>query len=118
MPRHFLEKQTITAGVMTGTNTLTGLVMTVQNLDAICYQSIVTGSAGPVTGALKLFGSNDGTNFTQIGSDVAVSGNGTFLTPNPNTAAGDHGYKFSRLDYVNASGTGVLNVFFHGKASG
>lgn len=120
MPRHFLEKQVITNGVMTGTNTITGLVMTIQNIDTLTYQTVVTGSAGPVTGNWRLFGSNDGVNFAQIGADVAQSGNGTKLILDPGAAGalGPHGYKYSRLDYINTSGTGTANAFFHGKASG
>lgn len=119
MPRYFLEKQVITNGVMTGTNTLTGLVMTIQTLDTFSYQTVVTGSAGPVVGVWRLFGSNDGVNFAQIGADIAQSGNGTKLVLDPGSAGnlGPHGYKFSRLDYVNTSGTGVANAFFHGKSS-
>jgi len=114
MPRFNIEKITLNA-VALGSNQ-TGSVVDMKTIDSFNYAVVVTAAAGLNTN-LRLFGSNDGTNFAQIGSDVNVTANGTYLIPSPATAQGMHGYHYSRLDNVATAGTATGTAVYHGKGS-
>lgn len=101
----------ITNGVMTSTNTLTSVATFIANLDNIGLQVVWTGTP---TGTLSVLVSPDDVSYDAL----------TFNPPltQPAGAGGRYWVNMSQLasfyikvQYVNASGTGVLNVKICGK---
>jgi hypothetical protein len=116
-----LKFQTITNGVMTGTSTLTSTVTNIQFLDLIGLQMNFTGTP---TGTFQV----------QVSADYVLDNNGNVINPGnwinlvlptAPVAAGapgniyidiiDTSAPWIRLQYTNASGTGVLNAFITAK---
>lgn len=104
----------INAGVMTGTATLTSNAFNIQNLDNIGLQVKWTGSA---VGTITVEGTLDATdnnNWVPLEFDPALT------QPNNNATSylvrlNQVPYPYIRVKYVNASSTGVLNVWISGK---
>jgi hypothetical protein len=114
-------KKVIDAGVMTGTTALTSVVTDLQSVLVASYQMVWTSTA---VGTFSIEVSNSYEN--RAGTET---GTWTVLTldsapTNPAGAGGDTGvdlsqlpYRYVRLKYTNASSTGVLNAWIHGKAA-
>ncbi len=89
---------------------VTGTAFTVQHTPIVGIQAVWSAGATPV-GSIQLQGSIDGTNFFNIGSSVAVSGNtGTAYVTDANAA-----YLYARLIYTRTSGTATLNAYSEAK---
>jgi len=89
---------------------VTGTAFTVQHTPIVCIQAVWSAGATPV-GTLQLQGSVDGTNFFNVGSTVAVSGNsGTAQVTDANA-----GYLYARMIYTRTSGTATLNAYAEAK---
>ena len=74
--------------------------------DLTTFSIQVTFSSGTLNGTLKLQGSNDNTNWSDIGgsSQAVASGASHLWTIN------NAGYDYVRVDWVNSSGTGTLSA--------
>lgn len=103
--------QLIASGAMTGTATITSSTYPVVNLDNMGLQVIWTGTP---TGTLTVNCSVDGVTFTALTFSPALT--------QPTGSAGNIlidlnqlPFPFLNVAYVNASGTGVLNVWLFGK---
>lgn len=101
----------ITDGVMTGTTTLTSPPTYIANLDNIGLQ---VGWTGTPTGTVSVLVSPDDVNYDALTFDPALT--------QPSGSASRYWINISQLasfyikvQYVNASGTGVLNVKICGK---
>ena len=98
----------LTAGDMSGN--LTSDAFTVQHTPIVCIQAVWSAGSTPV-GTLQLQGSVNGTDYFDVGSTVAVSGNtGTKQVTDANA-----GYLFARLVYTRTSGSGTLNAWAEAK---
>jgi len=82
---------------------------TVEHTPIVCIQANWSGVA-PV-GVIQLQGSIDGSNYFDVGSSVAVSGNSGSKCVNDDSA----GYLFARLKYTKTSGTGSIDAFASAK---
>lgn len=102
-------------GVQIATNesmgaNVTSSSFTVQHTPIVCIQAVWSAGGTPV-GTLQLQGSVNGTDFFNVGSTVAVSGNtGTAQVTDANA-----GYLFARLLYTRTSGTATLNAYAEAK---
>jgi len=101
--------QVLSAGDM-GSATLTSTAFSVQHTPIMGIQAVWSAGSTPV-GTLQLQGSIDGTNYFNVGSTVAVSGNsGTAYVSDANAF-----YLFARLIYTKTSGSGTLNAYAEAK---
>lgn len=101
--------QVVTNGDMSQA-TVTSTAFTVQHTPIVCIQAVWSAGSTPV-GTLQLQGSVDGTNYFNVGSTVAVSGNsGTAQVTDANA-----GYLFARLLYTRTSGSATLNAYAEAK---
>lgn len=124
----------IQAGVMAGTTVIGPVVTDVRDVDGIGYDITWTGAA---VGAIKVEVSNSYVPNLTIGAAAPIrAGNWTDVTslltpaitqPNNNARTIFVGLahtlsvmeaKFVRISYTNASSTGVLDVWMHGKSLG
>lgn len=101
----------INGGVMTGTATVTSATVNVWNLDNIAIQ---VGWTGTPTGTIAINCSIDNINFDSLTFDPALA--------QPSGSADNYlislnqlPYPYLQVQYVNASSTGVLNVWIFGK---
>lgn len=108
----YLNKKIITDGEMTGTDVLNSIPLNLQQMSRASFHLIWTGTP---SGVIKLQASNDEENWTDL-TDINSKIN------NPAGVAGDLlldlndlSFKSLRVQYTNASGTGVLNVVAHSK---
>lgn len=106
-----LDFQNITNGVMTGTTTITSATTNVQNLDNVGLEISWTGTP---TGTISVLGSNSNVNFYPLTFSPALT--------QPAGSAGGYlidlnqfPFFYIQIQYVNVSGTGVLNTYFSGK---
>lgn len=116
--KNYLSHQVITAGVMTGTSSITSQITEIRGFDNIAYEIDFSGTP---TGTFQVEVSNS--------YDPITNPNATFvilvLSPAP-VAAGSSGvigidinqsgFKYIKLVYTNISGSGTLNAFISGKA--
>lgn len=104
--------QAIKNGVMTGTNTIHfASPAMVENIDNIGVQIDFTGTP---TGTISILGSNNGSiyhalTFNPVLAQPAGSAGGYLVSLN------QFPYRWLDVQYVNASGVGVLNVWILGK---
>jgi hypothetical protein len=102
----FPSRTIITAGVMTGTSVINSTAVNISGVLGYSIQAIWTAGSTPV-GVLKLQGSNDNSNWSDIsGATSNVSGN----TGNSVFNASGVYYNYVRLVYTNTSGTGTLDA--------
>lgn len=74
--------------------------------DLVTFSVQVTFSSGTLNGTLKLQGSNDNSNWSDVaGSSQAVTSGASHLWTINNA-----GYDYVRVDWVNSSGTGTLSA--------
>jgi|ERR1035437_9521373 hypothetical protein len=105
-----LESIIVPTGAMSGTSTIYSQSFDVRHLQSCSFQPEWTGTP---TGVLSVWVSNDGIVFDDLVASVTTQPAGS----------ADHTYipiyafcaAFIRLQYVNASGTGVLGGRFLGK---
>lgn len=106
LPVFLLNIQTITNGDMSGN--LTSSVTEIKEARRYGVQLIYTGTP---TGTLKLQGSNDNTNWTDLTSQsVSLTG-----SAGSKILTDDADYSFVRTVYVFGSGTGTLNTIITAK---
>ncbi len=104
-------KHLITDGVMTGTAVLTSEVFNIQNLDNVGLQVDWTGAA---VGVIQVLASIDAVNYHAFTFDPALA--------QPAGTAGGYminlnqvPFPYVKVQYTNASSTGVLNVWLSAK---
>jgi len=107
-------RKIIKDGIMTGTDVLTSISM---NIGMMVFASVQLVWTGTPTGVIKLQGSNDENTWTDL-----VELNTKIIQPAG--SAGDLlidlnqlSFKFLRVKYTNASGSGVLNIEAHNKGT-
>lgn len=122
MASHFRlgKYQIFTAGVQSGTNTITSSTVHILNLDNIYLQINNTGTAN---GSYAMQVSNDHTEDQE--GNVLVAGNWVTIPASMTIAAGapatigidlnQRGAPWFRLQYTNTSGSGTVNAFVSGK---
>lgn len=107
LPIHLLNS-TLVSAVSMGAN-ITSSSLDLNEANTYCAQLIYTGTP---TGTLKLQGSNDNSNWTDIsGKSVALAGSAgsSFLSDT------GFGYGFLRIVYTFTSGTGSLTATVNAK---
>ena len=109
--RVLYQYQLFDAGLMLGTSTITSPVTNVGQLDNIGIQVRWTGTP---TGTISVMCSVNGTDFDAlsfyVGLDQPVGSAGGYLI-----SLNQLPFEFVRLQYVNASGSGLLNAWISGK---
>lgn len=101
----------ISAGVMTGTTTLLSTAQNISNFDNIGLQVKWTGSA---VGTISVLVSIDGTNYDALTFNPVLTqpaGTAGSYVVNLNQLP----FPYLKVRYVNASSTGVLNVYISSK---
>lgn len=120
MASHFRlgKKQIFTAGVLSGTSTITSPVIHILNLDNIYLQLNVSGTA---TGAFSLQVSGD--HLEDQEGNVLVAGSWIEVVSLPIAGSAVNlgedlnqlGAPYFRVQYTNVSGSGTVNGFISGK---
>lgn len=108
-----LSSAQIISACSMGAATCVSGAIDIKNIDDISIQAVWTGTAE--NGAFKLQASNDTgatvTTWTDLtGSSAVIAADGDFVWNVSNA-----GYRYLRLVYTKASGTGTLNATFTGK---
>jgi hypothetical protein len=118
------QAQVITNGVMTGTTVLKSKATAIRGMKFNSYSMHWTGTP---TGSFAFYASNKAGGPNGEPPSVDTDADWALLTlslapTNPSGAAGqtgldlnEIGYGFIHMRYTNASGTGTLQVYFHGK---
>lgn len=101
-------KQIVASGDMT--NSITSSSFLIEHMPLVGIQVNWASGSSPV-GSLQLQGSIDGTNYFDVGSSVAVSGNAGVKYLTDASAA----YLYCRFKYTATSGSATMNAYAEAK---